>query len=104
MLVSSNVATSFKMEFLKISRRVTFWKILIHLKEFSIELQIAEIFPVTLQKSNSTTDAFVATSLLRGNIWRVESVFSLLLGGRLESSKKITLLKMFFWSSSKTLK
>ena len=61
------------MGFLKISRRATFWKILIHVKEFWIELQIAEISPVTVLKSDSTTGALLANlAILRTlteNIW-----------------------------------
>ena len=61
------------MGFLKISRRATFWKILIHLKEFLIELEMLEVSPVTLLKSDPTTNALLADlAILRTfteNIW-----------------------------------
>ena len=61
------------MGFPKISRRANFWKILIHVKEFPIELSIAEISPATLLKSDSTTVALLTNltvlRTLTENIW-----------------------------------
>ena len=73
-----------------------------HVKEFSIELQIANISPVTLLKRDSTTDALPANLTILRTLTKtfgVESVFILVLGVRLESCNylKLTLLKMFSW-------
>ena len=85
------------MGFLKISRRATFWKILIHVKEFWIELEIAEISPVTLLKSDSTTDALLADlTILRKlteNIWGGVS-FQSSFGWQI---RKLQLLKKYFF-------
>ena len=55
-------ATPVKRGFLEISRRATFQNIPVHVLELLTQLQIAAISPVTLLRSDSTTDTFQVIS------------------------------------------
>ena len=58
--------TTIKREFLEVSRRVSFWNILIHVTEFSPELQNTKISSVTLLNCYYTTDVLPAVSKILG--------------------------------------
>ena len=80
-----------------------------HVYEFLTGLQNGEISPVTLLKNDSITrfpGNFKNYHKITGNVYNVQSAFSIVVGGWLDSSNylKVSLLKDFPWNFPKLSK
>ena len=84
--------------FLEISRKTTFLNTQVQVIRFLKELHNVEISPITLLKSDSSSEALLAILKNRKThrkYFRVESVFSIVIDNTLDS--ELYPIKTFFW-------